>query len=91
MLYYADVFDPVSRGEPDQEEGKEKEASAGLVAKTTTLQSRSAAYLSKFGKVIEVRCESDAALKPPPDISVNMLGELRALTICSFALLKKRQ
>lgn len=57
--------------------------------------------LEKYFKIIEVRDESsleedaDSTLakerRLTPDISVQALGELRALTICSFAVLNKRQ
>jgi len=56
--------------------------------------------LEQYFKIIEVRDDSslderDAAImkgkRVIPDISVKALGELRALTICSFAVLNKRQ
>lgn len=93
-----DLFAPscLDNYSPDSKSSTE----GGLVAFRSTLERSSVEILSSFSKIIEVRQDeddenddddsSDDETDLSADISVNALGELRALTMCSYAFLSKK-
>ncbi|GMH77095.1 hypothetical protein TrRE_jg13112 [Triparma retinervis] len=66
--------------------------SAALVALTSTLKSMPGGAASSFYKIVEVRERTSSGEEEwgAADITVEALGELRALSICSYAMLTKK-
>jgi hypothetical protein len=66
--------------------------SAALVALTSTLKAMSIDEVSGFDAVVEVRERTSLGEEEWGKASINVetLGELRALSICSYALLTKK-